>query len=89
MYEPSFDELYLTQGAEAGEQGGPERVKAAISEHFQRIYTGEVARGVNLIGPQRDDVSIELNGMPAREYSANGESWTLALSLKMALYRLL
>lgn len=89
VYEPSFDELYLTQGAEAGEQGGPERVKAAISEHFQRIYTGEVARGVNLIGPQRDDVSIELNGMPAREYSSNGESWTLALALKMALYRLL
>lgn len=40
MYEPSFDELYLTQGAEAGEQGGLGRVKAAISEHFQRIYPG-------------------------------------------------
>ncbi|MUH59245.1 DNA recombination protein RecF [Bifidobacterium sp. GSD1FS] len=81
MYEPSFDEL-LTMASN-------DEAYAAISAHFQRIYPGEVARGVNLIGPQRDDVSIELNGMPAREYSSNGESWTLALAMKMAVYRLL
>lgn len=81
VYEPSFDEL-LTMASN-------DEAYAAISAHFQRIYPGEVARGVNLIGPQRDDVSIELNGMPAREYSSNGESWTLALAMKMAVYRLL
>ena len=37
-----------------------------ISEHFQRIYPGEVARGVNLIGPQRDDMNLELGGIRPR-----------------------
>lgn len=58
----------------------------AISEHFQRIYLGEVSRGVNLIGPQRDDLGLGLNGMDAREYASNGEMWTMALALKMALF---
>ncbi|PJM74223.1 DNA replication and repair protein RecF [Bifidobacterium primatium] len=62
---------------------------AAISQHFQRIYAGEVARAQNLIGPHRDDVIFELNGLTAREYASNGEMWTLALALKMALFELL
>jgi ABC-type lipoprotein export system ATPase subunit len=59
---------------------------AEISRHFQRIYPGEVARGQNLIGPQRDDLTLRLNDMPAREFASNGEMWTMALALKMALY---
>ena len=43
-YVPSFDEILGTQAPEP-----------LISQHFQRIYPGEVSRGVNLIGPQRDD----------------------------------
>lgn len=74
-YAPSFDEVL------AFDEPGPH-----ISEHFQRIYPGEVARGVNLIGPQRDDLALELNGMAAREYASNGEMWTMALALKMALF---
>ena len=75
-YEPSFDEVLLY----------PDDPRPHISEHFQRIYPGEVARGQNLIGPHRDDLSIELNGMPAREFASNGEMWTMALALKMALH---
>lgn len=74
-YEPSFDEVMLYDDH-----------AAQISLHFQRIYPGEVARGQNLIGPHRDDLDIRLNGMPAREFASNGEMWTMALALKMALY---
>ncbi|OZG65245.1 DNA replication/repair protein RecF [Bifidobacterium eulemuris] len=74
-YAPSFDEVM------AFDDPAPH-----ISQHFQRIYPGEVARGVNLIGPQRDDLALELNGMAAREYASNGEMWTMALALKMALF---
>lgn len=77
-YVPSFDEILGTQAPEP-----------LISQHFQRIYPGEVSRGVNLIGPQRDDLLVTLNGMPAREFASNGEMWTLALALKMAQYRAL
>lgn len=45
-----------------------------------------MARGQNLIGPQRDDLTLRLNDMPAREFASNGEMWTMALALKMALY---
>lgn len=65
------------------------QVHAAISRHFQRIYPGEVAQGRNLIGPHRDDLIVELNGMPAREYASNGEMWTLALALRMAVFEML
>ena len=74
-YEPSFDEVMLY-----------DEPAAEISRHFQRIYPGEVARGQNLIGPQRDDLTLLLNDMPAREFASNGEMWTMALALKMALY---
>ena len=74
-YEPSFDEVRLY-----------DEPAAEISRHFQRIYPGEVARGQNLIGPQRDDLTLLLNDMPAREFASNGEMWTMALALKMALY---
>ncbi|RGL56064.1 DNA replication/repair protein RecF [Bifidobacterium adolescentis] len=75
VYEPSFDEVLLF-----------DEPAAEISRHFQRIYPGEVARGQNLIGPQRDDLTLRLNDMPAREFASNGEMWTMALGLKMALY---
>lgn len=75
-YVPSFKEVL------SSELPQPE-----ISRHFQRLYPGEVARGRNLIGPHRDDMEFSLEGYPAREYASNGETWTLALALKMSLYR--
>lgn len=61
-------------------------IKQKIAEHFQRIYPGEVARGVNLIGPHRDDLLVRLDGEPAQEFASNGELWTLGLALKMAQF---
>ncbi|MBT1181792.1 DNA replication/repair protein RecF [Bifidobacterium sp. CP2] len=75
-YAPSFVEV-----VEADDDPRP-----AIAAHFQRLYAGEVSRGVNLIGPQRDDLALTLDGMPARDFASNGEMWTMALALKMALY---
>lgn len=77
-YRPGFEEVMLSEHPEM-----------AISEHFQRIYPGEASRGINLIGPQRDDLGIELAGMDARAYVSNGEMWTMALALKMALFELI
>ena len=74
VYLPSFDEVL--------EDGEPHQL---ISRHFQRIYPGEVARGQNLIGPHRDDMAMTLDGVPAKEFASNGEMWTMALALKMAL----
>ncbi|NEG95532.1 DNA replication/repair protein RecF [Bifidobacterium sp. SMB2] len=91
VYAPSFEEMRQLGVIGEGDAAADARMNAhaAISQHFQRIYAGEVARAQNLIGPHRDDVIFELNGLTAREYASNGEMWTLALALKMALFELL
>lgn len=78
-YFPSFTEVY----------DFPDDPFSAISGHFQRLFEGEAAQARNLIGPHRDDIGFFLNSMPAREYASNGELWTLALALKMALFEIL
>lgn len=78
IYKPSFEEVLQS-----------EHPFDEISAHFQRIFQGELARGFNLIGPQRDDLEFSLDGYPAREYASNGEQWTMAIALKMSLYQTL
>ncbi|WP_455091159.1 DNA replication/repair protein RecF [Parascardovia denticolens] len=83
-YLPSFEEFLEIDPA-----GDQEVVFDRISQHFQRLFEGELAQGRNLIGPHRDDVEFVLNGFPARDYASNGELWTLSLALKMSLFQLL
>lgn len=56
--------------------------------HFRRALEGlrrsEFDRGVTLAGPHRDDLVLTLNELPARGYASHGESWSFALSLKLA-----
>ena len=66
-----------------------EKMRQGIAQHFQRLLAGEQARGISLIGPQRDDMSVTLDGEPARDYASNGEMWTLALALRMAQFECL
>lgn len=88
-YNPSFSEINFSENnfEDDFEENNDNSIRLAISEHFQRIYNGEVARGYNLIGPHRDDFTILLNNYNAKEFASNGESWTLALALKIALFK--
>lgn len=49
-----------------------------------RSRRAELDRGLTLTGPHRDDLVLHLNGLPARGYASHGESWSFALSLKLA-----
>jgi DNA replication and repair protein RecF len=49
----------------------------------------ELERGVSLVGPHRDDLVLRLGAMPAKGYASHGESWSLALALRLASYDLL
>jgi len=59
-----------------------------ITEAFRaalaRVRRSELDRGLTLVGPHRDDLVLELNGLPARGYASHGESWSFALALKLA-----
>lgn len=48
----------------------------------------DVRRGVSTVGPHRDEVEIGLDGMPARTHASQGELRTLALSMRLAVHRL-
>ena len=51
--------------------------------------TEEVARGVSLVGPHRDELELRLGDGPARGYASHGESWSFALSLRLGAFALL
>ena len=62
--------------------------RAELERNFRdaltRVRRAELDRGLTLVGPHRDDLLLELNGLPARGYASHGESWSFALSLKLA-----
>lgn len=49
----------------------------------------ELVRGVTLVGPHRDDILLSIGEMPAKGYASHGESWSLALALRLASFQLL
>ena len=56
----------------------------AFRSALERMRRNELDRATTLVGPHRDDLVLELNGLPARGYASHGESWSFALSLKLA-----
>ena len=78
----------------AGRRALPARDADASSEPLlldalRRVRRQEVERGVCLVGPHRDDLELPLGDGPAKGYASHGESWALALALRLASYRLL
>jgi len=61
-----------------------EELAAMFRERVAERRRDELDRAVTLVGPHRDDLVLELNGLPARGYASHGESWSYALALKLA-----
>ncbi|GAB3040597.1 DNA replication/repair protein RecF [Parafrigoribacterium mesophilum] len=59
-------------------------IEAAFRQQLATVRRNELERGVTLVGPHRDDLILGLNDLPARGYASHGESWSFALSLKLA-----
>ncbi len=53
------------------------------------VRASELDRGVCLVGPHRDELELFVGGLPARGYASHGESWSLALALRLASFALL
>lgn len=51
--------------------------------------SSELDRGVTLAGPHRDDLLLRVRGLPVRGYASHGESWSVALALRLASAHLL
>ncbi len=68
---------------------GQAAVAARMSAALLRVREREFDRGVCLVGPHRDDLVVTLSGLPARGFASQGESWSLALGLRLASHDLL
>jgi DNA replication and repair protein RecF len=61
----------------------------AMKEKLQERQQDELDRGLTLVGPHRDDMEIFIGELPAKGYASHGESWSVALALKLASFDLL
>jgi DNA replication and repair protein RecF len=70
---------------------GPEPtvLETALLKALAAVRSSELERGVCLVGPHRDELELSVSGMPARGYASHGESWSLALALRLASFALL
>ena len=77
--------------AAAGEEPAPDLAALAggLRQALARVRRAELERGVCLAGPHRDELELRISDLPARGYASQGESWSLALALRLAAYDLL
>ena len=61
----------------------------AMKQKLQERQQDELDRGLTLVGPHRDDLEIMIGELPAKGYASHGESWSVALALRLASFDLL
>lgn len=66
-----------------------ESLRLALLDGLAQRRRAELERGVCLVGPHRDDLELILGSQPAKGFASHGESWSMALSLRLASYELL
>ncbi|MFO0702436.1 MAG: AAA family ATPase [Candidatus Andersenbacteria bacterium] len=78
-------DLALTNPADPG---GTAQTAAALAASYRaalaELHAQEVASGRNLVGPQRDDLSISIGGRLLRDFGSRGEWRTAVVALKLA-----
>ena len=67
--------------------------RGALADEFraalQERRTQELDRGLTLVGPHRDDLMLRVRDLPVKGYASHGESWSVALALRLASAELL
>jgi DNA replication and repair protein RecF len=86
-YKRSFE-----SGIDQGEASHGDRVRTAeqaLKAALLEVRDSELDRGVCLAGPHRDELELSIRDLPARGYASHGESWSMALALRLASFDLL
>jgi DNA replication and repair protein RecF len=73
------------------DQAAPDRavLAEALLAEVERRRDDELDRGISLVGPHRDELTLMLGPLPVKGYASHGESWSFALALRLASYDLL
>jgi len=64
-----------------------EEIQDLLLNAIEANRSRELDRGISLFGPHRDDVVLTLGQAPAKGYASHGETWSFALALRLAAYR--
>jgi DNA replication and repair protein RecF len=64
-------------------------VEASLLAALSERRSAEIERGICLVGPHRDDLELRLDDQLAKSFASHGESWSIALALRLAAYELL
>lgn len=70
-------------------ESGPDAVAIALLEKLHTTHPRDIAAGVTLTGPHRDDLLMMLGGEPAASFASRGQQRTAALALRLAEAHLL
>jgi DNA replication and repair protein RecF len=79
-YRPSCD---------LGGATGRDALAEVLLAEVGRRRSDELDRGISLVGPHRDELLLGIGDLPVKGYASHGESWSFALSLRLASYDLL
>ncbi len=81
---------YMPQLTESGPGANmPDQISHTVlvqclTEGLAAARRREIAQGVTVVGPHRDDITILLNSQPAASFASRGQARIIALALKMA-----
>ena len=80
------ESLELAYRPSVGEEtcGTIEEVEEAFRRALAAYRRREIAQGMSLVGPHRDDLQLLIDGMDAGAYASRGQTRTAALSLRLA-----
>jgi DNA replication and repair protein RecF len=67
----------------------PEQLFSLFLEQLQQKAVAEYHQASTLVGPHRDEVALQIDTTPARQYSSQGQQRTLVLALKLAELQLI
>lgn len=59
-------------------------IKEQMSEQTKQLKESEIKRGINLIGPHRDDFIFEINGINVKTFGSQGQNKTFQTVLRFA-----
>ena len=95
-HRPQLDWALSVRGGDPEESQEPDAetdVRGEIEDLFRAALQDkrakEIERGLTLVGPHRDDLVLRVRDLPVKGYASHGESWSVALALRLASAALL
>lgn len=80
---------YRASVPDVSEKSEPAELEAALLAELATVRRQELDRAVCLVGPHRDDLELLLGDGPAKGYASHGETWSLALALRLGSFDVL